>query len=311
MEIKKISDKFFEGGAIIEAKYKDQDLTSLNKKKIINIFEKKGVIIFRGFKIIPNKLTSFTDLFTYRYANDAARRTKMFKNKNIKSVDLGNAEMALHSEASFSPSWPEILWFCCIKAPKKSGFTTLSDGVQFYRKLSTKSKKFFLGKQILYNLVVPFKGDLDVKKYLKNRKKKELKEWILEVPGTFDTKINFKKGFVETKYMTFALSKTRNINQLAFCNHLQAVFGTDPQIIECSLLNGSKIPDLIYREIRKISDETKFSIKWKKNDLCMIDNQRFMHGRSKILEFEKREIINIQTLHANFGFGSSLRANYK
>ena len=56
MEIKKISDKIFEGGAIIEAKYKDQELTSLNKKKIINIFEKKGVIIFRGFKIIPNNM---------------------------------------------------------------------------------------------------------------------------------------------------------------------------------------------------------------------------------------------------------------
>ena len=27
--------------------------------------------------------------------------------------------MALHSEASFSPSWPEIVWFYCNKAPKK------------------------------------------------------------------------------------------------------------------------------------------------------------------------------------------------
>ena len=27
--------------------------------------------------------------------------------------------MALHSEASFSPSWPEILWFICISPSKK------------------------------------------------------------------------------------------------------------------------------------------------------------------------------------------------
>jgi hypothetical protein len=235
----------------------------------------------------------------------------MFENRNIKSVDLGNSEMALHSEASFSPSWPEILWFCCIKAPKKSGFTTLSDGIQFYKKLSINSKKFFLSKQVVYDLVIPFKGDLDVKNYLNKRKKNELKEWLLEIPGSFDTKINIKKGFIETKYMNFALTKTRHLNHLAFCNHLQAVFGTDPQIIKCTLFNGSKIPDLIYKEIRKISKEIRYEIKWKKNDLCMIDNKRFMHGRTKILKSEDREIINIQTLYANFGFGGTLRTTLK
>ena len=37
----------------------------------------------------------------------------------------------------------------------------------------------------------------------------------------------------------------------------------------------------------------------KKNDLIMIDNHRFMHGREKILNTEKRDIINIQTLSSN------------
>ena len=308
MKIKKISKKFFNEGVIISPKYKNQKICSLDKKEIIKLFEKNGIIIFRNFEIIPKKLTKFTDLFTYRYANDAARRVEMFKNKNIKSVDLGNNEMSLHSEASFSPSWPEILWFCCVKAPKKSGFTTLSDGIQFYKKLSTASKKFFLSKPIVYDLVVPFKGNLSIKSYLKKRNKNELKEWLLEIPGTFDTKINFKEGFIETKYMNFALTKTRLINQLAFCNHLQAVFGTDPQIIKCTLLDGSKVPDLMYKEIKKITSEIKYEVKWKKNDVCMIDNKRFMHGRSKILKSEKREIINIQTLYANFGFGESSRS---
>ena len=27
--------------------------------------------------------------------------------------------MPLHSEASYSPSWPEIVWFYCHQAPKK------------------------------------------------------------------------------------------------------------------------------------------------------------------------------------------------
>ena len=37
----------------------------------------------------------------------------------------------------------------------------------------------------------------------------------------------------------------------------------------------------------------------KKNDLLMIDNQRLMHGRNKIMKNEIREILNIQTLVSN------------
>ena len=31
----------------------------------------------------------------------------------------------------------------------------------------------------------------------------------------------------------------------------------------------------------------------------MIDNKRFMHGRTEILKGEKREILNLQTLYPN------------
>ena len=41
----------------------------------------------------------------------------------------------------------------------------------------------------------------------------------------------------------------------------------------------------------------------------MLDNRRFMHGRTAILENEKREIINIQTLKSNFGYGESKNLN--
>ena len=63
------------------------------------------------------------------------------------SVDLGNNEIPLHSEASFSPSWPEIIWFYCSSPSKKSGFTTVVDGVKVYENLKISTKKFFLENQ--------------------------------------------------------------------------------------------------------------------------------------------------------------------
>ena len=94
---------------------------------------------------------------------------------------------------------------------------------------------------------------------------------------------------------------------MTFCNHLLAVFGTDPQIIKCTTSDGKKIPDEIYKEIKEVSKKITYQIKWKNGELCMVDNKRFMHGRSKILQSEDREIINVQTLLANFGFGATTR----
>ncbi len=54
------------------------------------------------------------------------------------------------------------------------------------------------------------------------------------------------------------------------------------------------------KEVQKISKECIIDISWINGDLCMINNQRFMHGRKKIDKNEERDIINIQTLKSSF-----------
>ena len=48
-------------------------------------------------------------------------------------------------------------------------------------------------------------------------------------------------------------------------------------------IKWEKIPDEIYKEIKEVSKKITYQIKWKNGELCMVDNKRFMHGRSKIL----------------------------
>ena len=200
------------------------------------------------------------------------------------------------------------MWFYCNKAPKKSGFTTLCDGIQIYKNLSASTKKFFFKNQINYKLLIPFKHNGNLEEIFKKKKSnKNIKEWLLETPGTFNTKINLKEGFVTTEFRRYAIVESRINGQLTFCNHLLAVFGTDPQIIKCTTSDGKKVPDEIYNEIKEVSKKITYQIKWKNGELCMVDNKRFMHGRSKILQSEDREIINVQTLFANFGFGATTR----
>ena len=128
----KLSDKIEDGGCVIEANG-NKGLLDIDRNEIIKIFENKGIILFKNFNIDEDQIVKFTDLFTLQYANDANRREIRFENPKLHNVDPGKMEMPLHSEASYSPSWPEIVWFYCRLAPKKSGQTTVCDGRSIYK----------------------------------------------------------------------------------------------------------------------------------------------------------------------------------
>ena len=111
------------------------------------------------------------------------------------------------------------------------------------------------------------------------------------------------------KQTRFAVSESRIDSQLSFANHLMIIFENEPQIKSLHLGNGDKIPDEILKEVKSISNDLIYDLDWKSQDLIMLDNKRFMHGRRAYNKNEKREIINIQTLKANFSFGFSSRNN--
>ena len=77
---------------------------------------------------------------------------------------------------------------------------------------------------------------------------------------------------------------------------------TDPTIEE-----WSKIPQNILNEANKKANEITYDLNWKKNDLVMIDNRRFMHGRRAFKKGEKRDLLVVQSSLANFGYGSTTR----
>ena len=294
MKTTKLSDKIEDGGCVIEANG-NKGLLDIDRNEIINIFENKGIILFKNFNIDEDQIVKFTDLFTLQYANDANRREIRFENPKLHNVDPGKMEMPLHSEASYSPSWPEIVWFYCRLAPKKSGQTTVCDGRSIYKNLSQKTKNFFLSNQIVYKLKIP---------YEKNKNNKNDSEEIKLKPDCF---IDFKNKEIHLKQKRYAVVETRKPNKVSFSNHLQIILDRDPQVLGWNLEDGSKIPDDIMSEVKEVSDRLTLNINWNDNELCMIDNKRMMHGRRAILENEKRDIINIQSLRANFGYGSTAR----
>lgn len=283
----KISDFFVNEGHIFNLKKNNSNFSKLNIRKIQQTFKLKGIIIFRNLNLDKKNILKFINNFSYSYSNDAIRRSKRLGSDYIRDVDAGNQRIDLHSEASFSPSWPEIIWFYCINPAKKSGKTLLCDGVKLWNSLALDTKNFFLSTQIKYKLKIPYLI----------KKDKIKKKWYLPYQGIQECMIDFKSGIIEIDFNKYVVHQSRMpTKDLAFANHLFVSLDSEPQLITRTTYNGKKIPKKIMNEINKKSRQLTCKIMLKKNDLVMIDNYRFMHGREKIFSNEKRDIINVQTL---------------
>ncbi len=269
---------------------KSLKLIKKNKNLIEKKFNKYGIIEFPSFPFKKEKIQKFTDLFTSTYSNDAVRRVNKFKKTKINSVDLGNSHIALHSEASFTYSCPQIIWFYCYKNDKIGSPTTICDGKELWENLSINTKKFFLKYPIKYDVEI----DLSIKKNNKNSE-----NFFVNKIGVHDSYINWKKGKVKFKISKFVINNDKKSNSIYFANHL-LVGNNEKQLKKISFSNNKKIPKIIFEEIKEKSEKITNFYKWKEGTLLMINNERFMHGRQSFNKNSKREILNIQTLTKNF-----------
>ncbi len=290
-KIHEISNKFYNGGFLINGKKIDILSQRIRKKEIINKFQNHGIILFRNFIIDPYKFNKFIKKFTSKFANDANRRKSRFEIINLRNVDSGNHQIELHSESSFTISCPEIIWFYCITPPKRNegGNTKICDGINLWAKLNLETKKFFLKNPIIFHNKIKLKDN----KNLKNQK------WFLNKVGCYDEKIDWKNGFLYFKFKKFLVNKIKNIDKFIFANHLLSV-KQEEQIIKCTYDKNKNIPKKIMEEIYDKAEHLTFNHKWQQGDLIMINNNRFIHGRSKIKKNSNRDIINAQTLSCNF-----------
>jgi len=287
--------KLFNNEGLILENSNALKLNEINVNEIKSFFKKYGIIVFKNFTFDPQKLTLFTDIFTESYAADALRRSKRYGKKNITDVDHGYNQIDLHSEASFAPSWPEIVWFYCITPNAgNGGTTTLCDGLNVWSNLSKNVKNFFLSNPIIYKLKIPV---------VDKKPGKGIKPWTLNDPDVSECFLDWETGLLNLVLSRYAVHEDKFSNQLCFSNHLLIDLSSEDQIVTRTLLDNKKIPDEIINEIKTISDNFTFDYKWEKNDLIMINNKRFMHGRRAYAKEDPRDIVNIQTGKACFGNG--------
>jgi alpha-ketoglutarate-dependent taurine dioxygenase len=303
MKTRKISDTW---GCLVTPS-NSEGPQDLKYDDIVVLFERYGVLLFRGFSLEPESITTVTNRFTAKYSGEATRRPSRYGQKVVHDVDtsemsmgkgiIGEKHVGWHSENSFSPSWSEVIWFYCVTPPEKGGKTMLCDGIALWNNLTVNTKSFFTASPVRYQLEIPIG---------KERPSKGIKPWFLNKVGTGDTYINWDTGTLHTTQLRFAMQEGRSGRDLCFSNHLLIAVDTEPQIISRTMADGSEIPENIMEEISEKADELAFRLSWEKGDLLMIDNRRFMHAREAYEPDSQRELLVVQSERANFGYGSNL-----
>ncbi|OUU51334.1 MAG: hypothetical protein CBC25_05935, partial [Pelagibacteraceae bacterium TMED65] len=223
--------------------YNNLDSKSLNiieKERVISSFQKKGIVEFDNLPWEKNEIQDFTNYFTEKYSSDAVRRSKKYEKTNINSVDAGSTKIPLHSEASFSYAYPEIIWFYCYENDEKGSPTTICDGAELWKNLEKSTKEFFLKNPITYTVAIDIPYKI---------KRKGQEKFFIEYPGVSDSLIDWELGKIMFNYSKFVINIDRKFDKIWFANHLLVGKDNEEQIKKITTNNNNSIPEDIMKEI--------------------------------------------------------------
>jgi len=258
---------------------------SISDEAIIRQFKASGGLLFRGFSFDLPEFRRFTQRFcATTVKNDSLNRSILDQENEIQSVDRGSGAFPLHPELSREPWQPDVCFFFCISAPRKGGHTTICDGVKVVERLDPQLRAAMARRRMVYLQnaspdVLEFwfgKSDLS---------DEELSNPPPYCPYTFK-RFGDRVGRLFTRPF---LHKPMFSDRLAFGNFL--LFARERGETRFPLLDDfTVVPDDWYRAIKRESDALTAKVEWKPGDLLMLNNSRFMHGRTPIEDEAERQI---------------------
>ena len=271
--------------ATIVCESSQERVTDLDPMVVKVAFRSHGAILFKGFNMDLDNFRTMGQNFSASFVqNDSDGREIV--DAIVQTVNLGTEPFPLHAELARLPWRPDIAWFACARAPKKGGETTICDGVKLVENLPADLRSYLSQRSLLY------RWEISCEQYDAG-----LARCAAGEPVPFEFSI---EG--EHYYRYF---KTPFFNQPLFCDKLAFAsfllfsryqFRTK----EFPLFeDGTQISDEICDQIKHTGNAITVAIEWETNDLVMLDNTRFMHGRTRIDEPDERLIFS-QFSYASF-----------
>lgn len=261
-------------------------IAALDPALVADLYKAHGAILFRGFGAGVEQFRSFTAAFCPTYVvNQSAGRLPIDPEHNIHTVDPGTRPFALHSELSREPWAPDVAFFACLSAPAQGGATTICDGVELVRNMPEDVRQGLAGRRLLH--LKPTWPEL-LKFWLGDSHPGD--ELLANPPSSCPYAFERRREGVICSFSRPALNRPMFADQPAFANFVLFSRFTRNRRNYPLLDDERPIPEAWLQAIKRAADGISADIGWERGDVLMIDNTRFMHGRTAIHAASERRI---------------------
>jgi hypothetical protein len=265
-----------------------ESILSLDPAMILDLYKRHGAILLRGFGVDVAHFAAFAKQFCKTaVVNESPGRTPIDAAANVFSVDAGNGAFALHPELSREPWKPDVAFFGCMVAPRSGGRTTICDGVALVREMPEAVRRGLEGRRLLY-IKPTWPSLLD---YWFGTPTPTDAQLAAPPPGCPYYFRRYPDRGILRVFSRPALHKPMFADAPAFGNFLLFARFNHGRGDHPVLDDGQMVPEQWLQAIKATGDRLSAEVEWDPGDLLMLDNTRFLHGRTPIVDTAERVIL--------------------
>jgi alpha-ketoglutarate-dependent taurine dioxygenase len=218
--------------------------------------------------------------------NESPGRAAIDPEHRIYGVNGGTQAFALHPELSREPWKPDLAMFCCLSPPSTGGQTTLCDGIALVNAMPAELREALGPRRLVY---VNRTSPQQLQYWLGTAKPDEA---LLRTPPA-TSPYHFERlrdGQIIRHFSRPALHKPMFADSPAFGNFLLFARFTNGRDDFPLLDDWSRVPEPWFQAIHAAGEAVQCAVTWAAGDVLMLDNTRFMHGRTAIHDAAERRI---------------------
>lgn len=289
---------WLKGGVLVAADTTTESAVQwLDSRRVwlTGMLESRGAVVLRGFATVS--VDEFEAIATVvggdrpqPYENRSTPR-KSVKGNIFTSTEYPASEsIPLHNENSYSSGWPRQILFLCVQPAPSGGETPIADSRRVYQSISPRTRALFESHGVMY-----LRNYGDVGLSWQETFQTDRKAGVEEYCELHDIQCEWlEDGSLRTRQILPAVRRHPSTGEPVWFNqahlfHISnlGIVGEDlleicgPERVPRNALfgDGSEIDEDALQEIRTAYDGHAAPVAWQSNDLVILDNMLWAHGR--------------------------------
>lgn len=273
------------------------------RHEIDRLLLEHGALLFKGFGV--DSVDAFqrcTDVLpgsAADYIDGNSPRTKLTDNIYTSTEYPAELAISMHNELSYSRTWPERLYFCCVVPPATGGSTLIADSAALLRALPADLVAQFETKGVTYVRNLHGGRGATIGKSWQQTFETDDRRVVERFCRDGDIGYEWKTdGGVRLIQKRPATARHPKTGEAVWFNQVDQFHPSTnpPEVYEAikeiyagqpfdmpqygCFGDGSPIPDAMLQTVREETARHTVAFPWERGDFLMIDNMLTSHGRS-------------------------------